>query len=65
MTNATHYKISEFLPRLKKIPLFGKALAAFLGAAHVMLVYNDVLKKGAIECQKLNSINRTKNLAKR
>ncbi len=51
MTNATHYRISEFLPKLKKIPFIGKAFAAFLSAAHVMLVYNDVLKKGAIECQ--------------
>jgi hypothetical protein len=51
MTNATHFQISEFLPKLKRIPFIGKALSAFLGAAHVMMVYNDVLKKGEIECQ--------------
>jgi len=51
MTNAMHYRISEFLPKLKKIPFIGKAISAFLSAAHVMVVYNDVLKKGAIECQ--------------
>ena len=49
MTNATHFRISELLPKLKRIPLIGKALSAFLSAAHVMIVYNDVLKKGAIE----------------
>jgi hypothetical protein len=49
MTNATHFRISEFLPKLKKIPIIGKALVHFLSAAHVMIVYNDVLKKGQTE----------------
>ena len=53
MTNSTHYKISQFLPKIKKLPLVGKALCAFLSAAHVMVVYNDVLKKGELECRNL------------
>jgi hypothetical protein len=51
MTNAMHYKISEFLPRLQKIPFIGKALFAALYAGHVLMVYNQTIRKGAIECQ--------------
>lgn len=54
-----HYRISELIPKLKKLPFVGKALAAFLSAAHVMVVYNDVLRKGKIECQ-----NQQQKLAK-
>lgn len=49
MTDLTHFRISEFLPKLKNVPLIGKALAGFASAAHIMVVYNDVLRKGKIE----------------
>lgn len=55
VTDLTHYRISEFLPKLKNVPFIGKALAGFASAGHIMIVYQDVLRKGKAEWQRKNA----------
>jgi len=45
------YKINSWLPKLQKVPLIGKALAAFGQSIHVMIVYQMVIKEGEKQCQ--------------
>lgn len=50
-----HYRISHFIDKLRKFPVFGKAFFAFAYLSHQQLLYNYVVKEGKRQWMKTHA----------